>query len=125
MGGSLAPNGAAAVCTAHPPGTNATTPRYTLKVRGTKRGTALRWETDLFSEDKVRLREEALHHLHPHRGTSPIRNSTPPSDHRRALDIVLPECPTRWPFLISEVPLCRAFVSQPYLFRGVTENNLS
>ena len=40
-----------------------------------------------------------------YRGTSLIRNSTPPQDHHRALGIVLLKGPRDALFLMSEVPL--------------------
>ena len=44
--------------------------------------------------------------LTEYRDTSQIRNSAPPWDHHRALDIVLLQGPRGSLFLMSEGPLC-------------------
>ena len=56
-----------------------------------------------------------------YRVTSPIRNSSPPSDHHRALGIVLLQGPRGALFLMSEVPL---YISHPG-FRAWLEPSVS
>ena len=47
----------------------------------------------------------ALLQMRPCRGTSLIRNSQPPLDHHRTLDVVLLQDPREGVFLMSEVPV--------------------
>ena len=49
--------------------------------------------------------EESLGPCVMYRGTSPIRNRAPPSDHPRPLGIVILQGPRKALFLMSEVPL--------------------
>ena len=58
------------------------------------------------SEERVRSEDISCCHARAHyRGTSLIRNSTPPLDHHRALGIVLLQGARGALFLMSEVPL--------------------
>ena len=56
-----------------------------------------------------------------YRGSSLIRNSSPPKDHHRALGIVLLQGPRETLFLMSEAPLYAGkdtVQTNPYIFRA-------
>jgi len=63
------------------------------------------------------LRSETLVEQGNYRGTSLIRNCTPPWHHHKALNIVLVWGLREALFLLSEVPLYNAFMAGPILLR--------